>query len=147
MIKRYGDPAERGVKYTHRPSAYVVIQRGQNVLLTYQAAPFFEYQLPGGGIDPGENPIVALHREVLEETGWRVAGLRRLGAFRRFVYMPDYDMQAEKVCQVYHARPVRPLGPPIEKDHTPVWVGLDVAADMVENPGDAAFLRQIRLCL
>ena len=76
-----------------------------------QAEPGPELQLPGGGIDPGESPLRALHREV---RGDRLAHRRpaRLGAFRRFTFMPEYDIWAEKLCLIYVARPVRALGPP-----------------------------------
>ena len=100
MIRRFGENVVNGQRYKLRPGAYAVLHRGRSVLLTYQAEPEHEFQLPGGGIDPGEQIVPALHREILEETGWRVTNLRRVGAFRRFVYMPDYDMWAEKVCQV-----------------------------------------------
>jgi 8-oxo-dGTP diphosphatase len=111
------------------------------VLVTHQMQPTPEFQLPGGGIDPGESPLRALHREVLEETGWTIAGIRRLGAYRRFTYMPEYDKWAEKVCSIYLARPVRSLGPPREAGHTAVWMALDVAARMLDNEGDRHFLR------
>ena len=73
MIRRFGTPPEAGRVYKPRPGAYVVLLRGDDMLVTRQEAsetlPAPEYQLPGGGIDPGESPVVALHREVLEETG------------------------------------------------------------------------------
>ncbi len=140
MTRRFGDPPHRGRTYAARPGAYAVLLRGAHVLLTCQLSPRFEYQLPGGGIDPGEQPLSALHREVYEETGWRISRPRRLGAFRRFVYMPDYGFHAEKVCHVYLARPTLHLGPPTEPDHRAVWMRSDAAAALLGNRGDAHFL-------
>lgn len=143
MIRRFGETVKRGRTYRLRPGAYAILLSGRDVLLTYQEAPVPEFQLPGGGIDPGESPLRALHREVFEETGWTIALARRIGAFRRFTYMPEYDRWAEKLCQVYVARPVRRLGPPSEPGHHAVWVEATRAADLVGNPGDAAMLRAI----
>ena len=139
-MRRYGNPPEKGVTHRIRPGAYAVILRGSDVLLTYQAAPHFEYQLPGGGIDPGENPIAALHREVLEETGWRISAPRRLGAYRRFTFMPDYGFHAEKICTIYMAQAVRCLGAPREEGHSAVWSDIGAASKLVASPGDQAFL-------
>ena len=108
MIKRYGAAPKSGQQYKHRAGVYAILPRDGKLLLTYQGDPHFEIQLPGGGIDPGEHPLTALHREVFEETGWRIGSPRKLGAFRRFVFMPEYDMWAEKVCHIYLARPIRP---------------------------------------
>ncbi len=87
--------------------------------------------------------IGALHREILEETGWRVSSPRRLGAFRRFVYMPEYDLWAEKLCHVFLARPVVRHGPPEEEGHTAVWVPLNIAPDIIADPGASAFARRL----
>lgn len=145
MIPRIGEPVSRGKRYTLRPGAYVILERGGSVLITYQAEPAPEFQLPGGGIDPGEQPIPALYREVLEETGWSMGKPRRLGAFRRFTYMPEYDMWAEKICSVFLARPARRLGPPTEPGHTAFWVSPTEAIELVENPGDRMFLEKVFL--
>lgn len=143
MIPRIGEPVRPGIRYTRRPGIYAVLVRNGAILLTHQIEPKPEYQLPGGGIDPGEDPIPALHREVLEETGWRISTPRRLGAFRRFTYMPEYDLWAEKLCHVYAARPSLRAGPPTETGHTAIWTPPDVAADLVANEGDRLFLRKI----
>ena len=140
MIRRFGERVVTGQKYRLRPGAYAVLRIGGDVLLTYQEDPDPEFQLPGGGIDPGESPLQALHREVYEETGWSISEPRRIGAFRRFAYMPEYDKWAEKVCHVYLARPVRRLGPPVEAGHTAIWVPARDAAQLVRNDGDSHFL-------
>ena len=141
MIRRYGTPREADRHYTRRAGAYAVLWRDGKVLLTHQRSPVPEFQLPGGGIDPGESPNRALHREVFEETGWHIASPRRLGAFRRFTYMPEYDLWAEKLCMVYLAMPTRRIGPPSEPGHSAHWMTPGLAAEALGTPGDAAFLR------
>ena len=141
MIRRYGEAIRRGTRYTLRTGVYAILPRGRDILLTHQAEPIPEFQLPGGGIDPGESPLAALHREVLEETGWRIARPRRIGAFRRFTWMPDYDLWAEKLCHVYVAHPVRPVGPPSEPGHVAIWTPAATAVEIAGNDGDRAFLR------
>ena len=110
------------------------------ILLTYQAAPFWEFQLPGGGIDLGESPIRALHREVLEETGWSLSKPRRIGVFRKFVDMPEYSLKAEKVCTIYLAQPARRIGPPREADHSAHWVPQNLVPSLLKNSGDQHFM-------
>jgi 8-oxo-dGTP diphosphatase len=140
MIRRYGDPVKPGQHYRRRPGVYAVLLRGDSILATFQEAPTPEFQLPGGGIDAGEQPVAALHREVIEETGWKIDVIRRIGAFRRFTYMPEYDLWAEKLCTVYLARPVLRLGPPSEAGHTAVWLPVEEAVIRLGNPGDRAML-------
>jgi 8-oxo-dGTP diphosphatase len=142
MIRRYGEAVKTGQRYRRRPGIYAVLLRGREVLLTFQESPLPEYQLPGGGIDKGEAPIAALHREVFEETGWHIGPPRWLGTYRRFTYMPDYDMWAEKVCAIYLARPTLRIGPPSEKGHTAVWADAGAALDLLDNVGDRAMLVQ-----
>ncbi|MBD3785962.1 MAG: NUDIX hydrolase [Sphingomonadales bacterium] len=143
MIRRLGEAVKAGQSYRRRAGVYAVLIRDGAVLLTHQAAPTPEFQLPGGGIDPGENPIAALHREVFEETGWSIAAPRRVGAYRRFTYMPEYDRWAEKLCTIYVARPVLRRGPPTEAGHTAIWMPPKAAFELLAGDGDRTFLAEV----
>jgi 8-oxo-dGTP diphosphatase len=143
MIRRFETPPEAGRSYRRRPGVYAILLRGAEMLLTHQDAPAPEFQLPGGGVDPGEHPLPALHREVYEETGWTMRLDRRLGAFRRFTYMPEYDLWAEKVCTVYLARPIARLGPPSEAGHTAIWAEPGAALGILANERDRHFLGRV----
>ncbi|MEM7710429.1 MAG: NUDIX hydrolase [Pseudomonadota bacterium] len=141
MIRRIGGAPRPGLAHRRRPGAYAVLIRAGRVLLTEQTTPdLCEVQLPGGGIDPGESPGPALTREVLEETGWTCRVERRLGAFRHFTWMPDYEVHAEKVCHVYLARPGLRLGPPHEAGHRALWLAGAEAVAALANEGNRAFL-------
>lgn len=145
MIRRFGDTPDARQSYRRRPGAYALLPRDGRLLLTVQDNPGPDLQLPGGGIDLGESPITALHREVFEETGWLIARPRRVGIFRRFAYMPEYDLWAEKICMIYVARPIRPLGPPSEPGHTALWVETEEAAARLGNSGDRHFAARLAL--
>ena len=143
MIPRFGASPVAGVQYRHRPGAYAILTGPMGVLLTHQLTETVEeVTLPGGGIDPGESPLPALAREVLEETGYRCRIIRKLGVFRRFTFMPDYGFYAEKLCHIYLGCAGPQVGPPSEVGHSAVWAAPDLAVDLVDSRGDAAFLRR-----
>lgn len=142
MIRRFGTPPKKGLPYRDRPGAYAILLREGKVLLTFQEAPVPEFQIPGGGVDPGESLIPALRREVMEETGWSIGAPLRLGAFRDFVYMPDYGIHANKLCHIFLARPALKWSAPTEKGHHACWVTPGEALDFIKSPGVQSFLSQ-----
>lgn len=140
-MRRYGQSVKSDVRYRHRPGAYGIIMRKGRVLLTREDLTDVEIQLPGGGIDPGESAVQALHRECLEETGWKIQIDRRLGAYQRFTYMADYGFWAQKICHIYICQPVYKLHDPIEPFHTTIWADIGDAVNHLTNEGDRDFLR------
>ena len=143
MIPRFGEPVRPDRTYTTRPGAYGAILDGGDLLITEQNEPERELQLPGGGIDAGEGAVRALHRECLEETGWRIRVTARLGAFQRYAYMPEYDLWARKVCHVYLCRPALRHGAPSEPGHRALWMPLETARHTVTNEGERWFLNRL----
>lgn len=64
--------------------AIVAIDADDNVLLVNQFRKSVEKELleiPAGGIDPGEDPVTAVRREMQEETGYLPQKVERLGGF------------------------------------------------------------------
>ncbi|MFO6466203.1 NUDIX domain-containing protein [Jannaschia sp. KMU-145] len=144
MIPIFGPPPRLGIRYRRRPGAYAILLDAGRILLTEQATDDGpDLQLPGGGIDPGEAPLPALAREVLEETGHTCRVLRRVGVFRQFNWMPEYRIHAEKVCAVYLCQPGLRPGPPTEAGHRAVWMTPDTAVARLPAPGSAAILRRV----
>ena len=64
--------------------AIVAIDADDNVLLVNQFRKPVEKELleiPAGGIDPGEDPVTTVRREMQEETGYLPQKVERLGGF------------------------------------------------------------------
>ena len=57
------------------------------------------WQLPGGGIEPGETAEASMHREVLEETGYRVTGPAELCGFYHNAPASPRDHVALFLCR------------------------------------------------
>ena len=135
-LQRFGTTPDHNRRYTRRPGVYAILPHSGGILTTFQAGIHNEYQLPGGGVDPGEQPLQALYREVFEETGWHITQPRVFFRFKRYVFMPDYDLWAEKICTLYTAQPVRRYAAPLEPDHCPVILPIEGAMNRLTNAGD-----------
>ena len=140
MIRRFDEFPIKEKNYVTRHGVYAIIRKANKLLITFQGDPHYEYQLPGGGVDVGESNLQTLHREALEETGWIIAPERRLGAFQRYTYMPEYNLWARKVCHIYICKGILKKSNPLHKDHTPTWVSPMESLDLLCNSGDKHYV-------
>lgn len=64
-------------------TAACVIQRGEHFLMVEEqrGGPHSVFNQPAGHIEPGEGPITAILREVVEETAWQVSLTSYLGLY------------------------------------------------------------------
>jgi 8-oxo-dGTP pyrophosphatase MutT (NUDIX family) len=72
------------VRLPNKAAGAVVYDPDRGLLLLWRhrfITDTWGWEIPAGGIDPGETPIEGAARETLEETGWRAGPLRPLVSF------------------------------------------------------------------
>lgn len=79
------------------PKASIVVpvdESGDNVLMIWRHRFIMDqwtWELPGGYVDPGEDPAACAARELEEETGWRSDKITPLGRFQPLSGTADFD--------------------------------------------------------
>jgi 8-oxo-dGTP diphosphatase len=108
--------------YRARSGAYGLLMRDGRLACVRIGFEAFKYDLPGGGIDPGETPEQAVRREFGEETGLAVEVVRPVTDFRHYFIHEDgtaYNNHS-------HFFEVRLIGDSpdaqCEADHELVWL-------------------------
>ncbi|HKA68304.1 MAG TPA: NUDIX domain-containing protein [Actinomycetes bacterium] len=128
-------------------SARAIVRRADQVLVVCD--PTSMHVLPGGRLEPGEEPEQALRREVLEETGWHVGTPTLLGYlhFRHRGPRPTTGWQPPypEFCQaVYQARATTYDPSAKEPDGYELWAEFKPIAEAEALPltnGQHYFLR------
>ncbi|GIJ76575.1 ADP-ribose pyrophosphatase YjhB, NUDIX family [Micromonospora phaseoli] len=145
-----------GVHLDHRvirrpDAAFTVVVDRDRILLLWRhrfITNTWGWEIPGGAVEPGEEPVAAARRETAEETGWRPDGilqpLVRLQPMAGLLTVQHHVFRAEEASY---------LGPPVdfwEADRV-VWVPrpevrrLIAAGDIVEATTLAALLHLLTL--
>jgi 8-oxo-dGTP diphosphatase len=98
------------------PSASAIVKSDTGKLLLHQRSDNGLWSLPGGAIDPGEEPAEAVIREVWEETGLRVEPVRIVGVYGGKKLVGQYG-NGDKFGYVSIAFECRVIGGEIDSDN------------------------------
>ncbi len=85
------------------------------------------WEIPAGGLDPGETPERAARRETIEETGWEPSALEPLIAYHPINGMSD------QTFHTFIARRARRVGEPVDAGEAEriEWVSLPELRELV----------------
>ncbi|MCP3012515.1 NUDIX hydrolase [Nocardiopsis dassonvillei] len=127
-----------GHRFDHRlirrpPGAGAVVLDGRGRALLLWRHRFITdtwgYEIPMGGVQPGESPERAAAREVLEETGWRTGPLRPL------VYVQPSSGLTDSEHHVFIADTAERVGQPQDawEAERVEWVALDRVPELIRR--------------
>ncbi|MGX7827541.1 NUDIX hydrolase [Actinokineospora sp. 24-640] len=85
------------------------------------------WELPGGYVDPNEDPQLTAAREVEEETGWRPRTIRLLTTFQPLAGTADF----ENLIYVAEGAEDTGQGPDINEAARVEWIALDTVRDRI----------------
>jgi 8-oxo-dGTP pyrophosphatase MutT (NUDIX family) len=112
------------------PAAIVAVVQDGRVLMVHRhrwLVGRHVWELPGGYLDPDEDPMACAAREVEEETGWRPLSMEPLIGFE-----PAVGTIAQS-NQVYLCTRAEPTGttPDINEADDVRWIDLDTVEDLI----------------
>lgn len=110
----------------------VVHDAGRGLLLLWRhrfITDTWGWEIPAGGVDPGESPEQAALRETVEETGWRPNALRPL-----FTYRPAHGLLDQRFNIFVGEDPVHVGEPtdPAESERVE-WVSREEVAEIARS--------------
>ncbi|MGW5116395.1 NUDIX domain-containing protein [Streptomyces noursei] len=133
-----------------RVSAYAIAVEDERLLLARlsDASPTFApglWHLPGGGIDPGEQPVEALTRELLEETGLELVTAQLLDARTYAVRRGGVNWSVTALFYAVDLKPGTPAVVEIDgSTDAVVWTPLADLRDSVLSPAASDALRMLQ---
>ncbi len=117
-----------GKDYIERPGAYAVIIKDGLYAVVKNPKSFF---LLGGGIEDGESPEEALHREVREEIGMGIRIDKKIGVAMQHIYVPEVDIYVSKEGHFYHATLLSQISENSEASHELIWLTKEEALEKI----------------
>lgn len=108
-----GTQVDHHVVRMPRPAAGTVIVADDHVLLLYRhrfITSTWGWEVPAGGVDPGEDPADAAVREALEESGWKPTTVDHLCTFHPANGLLD------QAFHIYVSRDAVHVGEPVDRN-------------------------------
>jgi 8-oxo-dGTP diphosphatase len=123
-IQEFGSKID-GVVYIDRPGVYAVIENRDKQIAVLETS--IGYFLPGGGIDAGETEVEALKRELIEELGYQISVIAKIGAAVEYLKASREEKYYHIRSTFYEVQLDSKIGEGIEKDHRFVWLSQEEA--------------------
>jgi 8-oxo-dGTP diphosphatase len=133
-IPEFGNKLE-GINYIDRPGAYAVIQNNEKQIAVIQTGN--GCFLPGGGLDPGETEVDALHRELMEETGFQISVTAEIGSAVEYIKASSENKYYRIQSRFYQAQLDVKVGEGIEQDHHLIWLSQEEALSRLTRQSQA----------
>ncbi len=136
----------------------IVIDDEKNIAILYASKQDY-YKLPGGGVEKGEDSIVAIKRECIEEIGCNIEILEEIGSI--IEYMKIFKIKQTSYCYFakVEGKKMKPNYTEEEKRRgfQTLWLPYEEALDKLKSciddstnyhfyvvPRDIAFLEEVR---
>ncbi len=123
-IRAFGNELP-GVTYTERPGSYALILNEKDELAVIKTS--FGYFLPGGGLEPGEEFLDGLARELKEEIGYEVVRADFFVVAAQFHWSTFYKKHFKKIGAFFEVEAKAPSIPEFAEGHALVWMPRQLA--------------------
>ena len=111
-------------------------KKGIRILLLHRFKsgkwPYDSWHLPKGTKQSGEKNQETVKRECLEETGWQVKVLKKIGSLKS-TYKIDPQITAQKITHYHSCRPIKKLNQQTGEHDEQKWVTLPKAIKLVSR--------------
>lgn len=138
-LKLFGEKV-KNIEYIPRPGAYGIALNAAGEVMIIEIPNGFH--LPGGGIEADESEIECLKREFIEETGYEITILEKIGEAKQLTQSMKSMNYYELYGNFYRVELGEKVAEPIEDDHTVVFLSpqraiaclsLEYQAEMVKR--------------
>lgn len=135
-VEQFGKPLPDRTPEERAGAYAIALNEGRLLVVEYMR----NLHLPGGALVAGEVPEDALHREVLEETGYEIERAVPLGQAAQYVASPEGYFN--KICAFFAVDVGHRVRNYYSPGHSPEWVPLDDAIPRIAEDASAWAIRR-----
>ena len=135
-VEQFGKPVPDREPQERRGAYGLAFNEGRLLVVEYKRRLY----LPGGALQTDEVPEQALHREVLEETGYEIERAVPLAQAGQFVVSPEGYFN--KICAFFALDVGHRVRNYYSPGHSPEWVPIDDAIPALAEEASAWAIRR-----